>query len=110
MVSITETLYLQLRRRELDVCAHALCPWFVRTALTRRSSDPRAVSAFEGGIEPETVADAVMAALQDDRFYVLSQHDLDELILGRGRNIADEGEPASLTPCEASARVHGEGN
>ncbi len=110
VVSITETLYLQLRRRELKVHAHALCPWFVRTALTRRSTDPRAVSAFEGGIEPEVVADAVMAALRDDRFYVLPQHDLDQLIVARAQNIVDEGEPASLTPWEASARVHGKGS
>jgi NAD(P)-dependent dehydrogenase (short-subunit alcohol dehydrogenase family) len=107
VVSITETLYLQLRRRDLKVHAHALCPWFVKTSLTQRDSDPRAISAFEGGIEPEAVAEAVMQALRDDRFYILPQHDLDELILARARNIVDENEPASVTPWEASSRVHG---
>ena len=110
VVSLTETLYLQLRRRQLKVHAHALCPWFVKTSLTQRSSDERALAAYEGAIEPEAVAEAVMRALRDDRFYVLPQHDLDELILARGQNIVDEKEPASVTPWEASARVRGGGS
>jgi NAD(P)-dependent dehydrogenase (short-subunit alcohol dehydrogenase family) len=109
VVSISETLYLQLQRRKLKVRAHVLCPWFVKTSLTQRSSDERAVAAFEGGVEPEVIAEAVMQALRDDRFYILPQHDLDELILARSRNIVDEAEPASVTPWEASARVHGGG-
>ena len=114
VVSITETLYLQLRRRNLKVHAHALCPWFVQTSLTQRSDDPRAVAAYQGAIQPEDVAEAVMQALRDNRFYVLPQHDLDELIVARAKNIVAESEPASVTPWEASAaaragRVPGSG-
>ena len=105
VVSISETLHLQLRRRDLKVHAHALCPWFVKTSLTQRSDDPRAVAAYRGAIQPEDVAEAVVRALRDNRFYILPQHDLDELILARARNIVAEGEPASLTPWEASASV-----
>ncbi|MYI83653.1 MAG: SDR family NAD(P)-dependent oxidoreductase [Chloroflexi bacterium] len=105
VVSISETLYLQLRRRNLKVHAHALCPWFVKTSLTSRSDDPRAVSAYEGAIRPEDVAEAVVQALRDNRFYILPQHDLDELIVARATNIVAESEPASITPWEASASV-----
>ena len=107
VVSLTETLHLQLRRRGLRVRAHALCPWFVKTALTRRNADPRAAAAYERGAEPEEAAEAVMGALRDGRFYVLPQHDLDELILARARNIAAEGAPASVSPWEASAGARG---
>ena len=105
VVSISETLYLQLRRRNLKVHAHALCPWFVKTSLTDRSDDPRAVAAYRGAIQPEDVAEAVVQALRDNRFYILPQHDLDELILARAQNIVAESEPASVTPWEASASV-----
>ena len=107
VVSLTETLHLQLRRRGLRVRAHALCPWFVKTALTRRNPDPRAVAAYERGIEPETVAGAVLGALRDGRFYVLPQRDLDELILARARNVVAGGAPASVTPWEAGAGAAG---
>ena len=107
VVSLTETLHLQLQRRGLRVRAHALCPWFVKTALTRRNTDPRAVAAYERGIEPEAVAGAVLDALRDGRFYVLPQHDLDELILARARNVVAGGAPASVSPWEASAGARG---
>lgn len=110
VVSLTETLYLQLRRRELKVHAHCLCPWFVRTNIGRGRPDSKTTKAIEAGITPETVAEAVMQALSDDRFYILPQHDLDELIVGRARNIVAEGEPTALTPWEASERARLTGN
>ena len=78
----------------------------MKTSLTSRSDDPRAVAAYRGAIRPEDVAEAVVQALRDNRFYILPQHDLDELILARARNIVAESEPASITPWEASASVH----
>ena len=107
VVSLSETLYLQLKRRELKVHAHCLCPWFVRTSIGRGRTSAEQKAAMEAGISPESVADAVMQALRDNRFYILPQHALDELIVARATNIVAEGEPAALTPWEASAQVRG---
>lgn len=107
VTSMTETLHLQLKRRELKVHAHCLCPWFVRTSIGKGRTNEQETEAIEAGISPETVAEAVVQALRDFRFYILPQHDLDELIVARGQNIVAEGEPAAMTPWEASAQVRG---
>ena len=104
VVSISETLHLQLQRRGLKVRAHCLCPWWMRTGILRGRPDASTREAIESGMLPADVVERVMQAFRDGRFYILPQHELDGVVLGRASSIVEERAPESMTPAEAAAR------
>lgn len=68
-LAFAEWLSVTYRHRGIDV--HAICPEGVRTDMLTSSGTAGQVVLAPGAIEPEDVADAVFAALAEDRFLVL---------------------------------------
>ncbi len=117
VVTISETLYLQLLRRESKVTAAVLCPWFVRTnirtsernrpaelqddgdAAPRRRSGASA-EAVEAGMDPSEVAGILVEGIRDGRFYILTNTEVDGVIRDRYEAILARGAPRLVTPAE----------
>lgn len=96
VVTVSEGLYHDLTLRKAPIGVSVLCPAWVKTRIAH-SGRHRAnegggegiagasaqsqkmglavMKAVEGGIAPETVADAVFAAVAEDRFYILTHPD-----------------------------------
>ncbi|MFY1692769.1 SDR family NAD(P)-dependent oxidoreductase [Plantactinospora sp. WMMB782] len=53
------------------IVVQALCPQGVRTPMLERGEGPGAALLVAGAVDPEQVAEAVLAGLADDRFLVL---------------------------------------
>ena len=62
----------------------ALCPQGVRTPMLAAAGERDFLN--EGALEPDTVADAVLAALRDERFLILPHPEVTEYF---GRKAAD---------------------
>ena len=81
-VSLAEWLAITYGERGIRVSV--LCPQLVRTALTERGAEEGDVSiqaaGVDGGIEPEVVADAVIEALEAERFLVLPHPEVAEYL------------------------------
>ena len=102
VVALTESLHQRLVARNAPIRAHVLCPGFAKTqiynsernrpgAVADISANPatavaadkarrRIQDSVESGIEASEVADAVFAGLQDNRFYILTHPEMNELI------------------------------
>lgn len=111
VVALTETLHHDLRLRGAALRAVLVCPGWVRTDIATSArarpaelaeAGPRARFAdaiaqlVAAGLPPEAVADAVVDALAQGRFWVLThphflgavRHRADELLAGRDPTIA----------------------
>lgn len=83
VVSISESLYGELKRTEAPVSASVLCPGVVDTDIVANSDrDSPVPSGFAGtmgdipgALAPSYVAGQVIEALRDDRFYILATQD-----------------------------------
>lgn len=109
VVSVTESLYGELRAANASVSASVLCPGWVNTDLGANSARelsratgeapiaiaPFAMAAVPGIVEPPEVARRVMDGLREDRFYIIVAADeaLDRMHL-RHRRIEDGNNPA----------------
>jgi NAD(P)-dependent dehydrogenase (short-subunit alcohol dehydrogenase family) len=91
-LTLSETLYHELRIRQSPVGVSALCPELIRTAIGRsdrnrpehlkRSEDSASPerdlvesaiqSSTAGGLDPARMADRVIAGIREDRFYLLA--------------------------------------
>jgi short-subunit dehydrogenase len=92
VVTLTEGLHHNLILRKAKLKASVLCPGWVKTRIaesdrhrgTGGNIDPRQLdqvtaqtslsmrNAVQSGIAPEQVADAVFAAIENERFYILT--------------------------------------
>lgn len=92
-LSLTETLYHELRIKQSPVGVSALCPELIRTRIghsernrpahlkrpegsttPEQSLVEHAIrSSTEGGIEPSVMADRVYHGIREDRFYLLAE-------------------------------------
>jgi NAD(P)-dependent dehydrogenase (short-subunit alcohol dehydrogenase family) len=92
-LSLTETLYHELRIKQSPVGVSALCPELIRTRIGHSernrpahlkrpegSATPEQTlveqaikSSTEGGIEPAVMADRVYHGIREDRFYLLAE-------------------------------------
>jgi len=92
-LSLTETLYHELRIKQSPVGVSALCPELIRTRIGHSernrpahlkrpegSSTPEQMlvenaikSSTEGGIPPSAMADRVVEGIREDRFYLLAE-------------------------------------
>jgi NAD(P)-dependent dehydrogenase (short-subunit alcohol dehydrogenase family) len=92
-LSLTETLYHELRTLETPVGVSALCPELIRTAIGRSERNRPAhlkrpeeegtpeqemvenaiKSSIDSGIAPSVMADRVYEGIREDRFYLLAE-------------------------------------
>jgi NAD(P)-dependent dehydrogenase (short-subunit alcohol dehydrogenase family) len=114
VVTLSETLAQELAVTGAPVKVSVLCPGFVRTSIAdsdRNRPDalrdaterarPAALeqtirAAIAAGMDPAAVADLVVAAIRDERFYVLPHRDLTlERVRARMADIVDGRTPGS---------------
>ncbi len=114
-VTLSETLYSELRDAGSNVGVSVLCPGLVQTNLgdseRNRPGDLRELDAEElraraerepgyaqrgtmQRLTPDWVAECVLEAIKVDRFYILTHEDPEGHIERRMRNILEDGTPA----------------
>jgi NAD(P)-dependent dehydrogenase (short-subunit alcohol dehydrogenase family) len=110
VVSISESLHLELEARKAKLKISVLCPGFVRTrileALDERSRGlelppeleremQRDREALAASTPPEAIAEAVLQAVVEERFYILPHPELQPLVEARMRGIIEGEKPRS---------------
>ncbi len=112
VVTLSETLYNELRNAESPIGVSVLCPSFVRTRIhlaeRNRAVDGRSEEEtrevlrqaeeayqdfFRGAMDPEAVAELSFAAARDNRFYVFTHLGSEEKVEKRMRLILEGGNP-----------------
>jgi len=99
VVGLSESLYLELKMANARVSASVLCPAFVKTkigesARNRPGADPAIApgsgefsamvrALIEQGAAPESIADKVFDAIQEERFWILTHPEFDSAIRER---------------------------
>ena len=120
VVRISEAMFFQLRDLQAQVAVSVLCPGGVRTRiasagrnrpdallegvsrLTTAETDERdqmwAGLIADGGQEPEEIADKVFAAIEEERFYILTHETQDEAVRMRMEAILERRDPEIPSP------------
>jgi NAD(P)-dependent dehydrogenase (short-subunit alcohol dehydrogenase family) len=118
VVSLSETLFRELKLREAEIGVSVLCPGWVRTRIMeaernrpempREDPGERAPEieiirkVLEGfiadGRDPEDVGKLVVASIREQKFYILTHPEWKNLILDRAQNIVGGGDPVIATP------------
>jgi NAD(P)-dependent dehydrogenase (short-subunit alcohol dehydrogenase family) len=119
VVAISEGLYNMLRTINLPVGVSCLCPGWVRTSIidSERNwparlgerppdaplaavTEPHVRRAVDEGMTPAAVADHVVSAVREDRFWVFPHEEFLELVVERWHQIAEQRnpEPPERTP------------
>jgi NAD(P)-dependent dehydrogenase (short-subunit alcohol dehydrogenase family) len=115
VVSLSETLYLELRQRNAPIGVSVLCPSFVRSRLNEAernrpaklrnppgknppTPEEQALERFfqemnQGGITPQQCAELVFKAIQNNTFYILTHPELRPAIQKRMENILQGRNP-----------------
>lgn len=113
VVALSENLQLALERQQSLVKVSVLCPGWVRTGiLDARRNQPdelhdapvpltpameeawkTAQAAMEAGLPPEQVANQVFAAIEEERFYILTHPEHNSMIAERMNNILAGANP-----------------
>ena len=105
VVTLSETLALELAERGAPIKVSVLCPGWVNTRIAEaernRPGGPGAGAMNEAmrkaiarGLPAEQVADLVFAAVRSGKFYILTHPSWKPLIRQRMQAILDEGDPA----------------
>jgi NAD(P)-dependent dehydrogenase (short-subunit alcohol dehydrogenase family) len=116
VVTLSETLLKELAMQGAKVKVSVLCPGLVRTRIgesgrnrpapldDERHDDASAVDAMasgafqqliEGGMDPAAVADQVLDAVREERFWVLTHPELDQAIRSRADDILERRNPVA---------------
>jgi len=119
VVALSEGVYLELKRGGYRPSISVLCPGFVNTNILScaRNRPPELADTAEPmtgpivdvvrqwfaeqlkqGLSPRQVGDLVLAAIREDRFYVLTHPDWNPLIERRMQNILAGENPNPLPP------------
>ena len=115
VVSLSETLYFEMKSANLPIGVSVLCPGFVRTRIhesarnrpaelsnppvtTPPSPEQSAILALlensmATGMSPDELAGLVFQAIRDDRFYILTHPEYKPLIAARMEGILAERNP-----------------
>jgi NAD(P)-dependent dehydrogenase (short-subunit alcohol dehydrogenase family) len=109
VVAISETLAKDLELTGAQVKVSVLCPGFVRTRIAESERNrPEAAppptdaaanvtawlrGAVAGGIAPEAVADQVLQAVLDEKFWIYPHPEMKGAFVHRWREIVDELQP-----------------
>jgi NAD(P)-dependent dehydrogenase (short-subunit alcohol dehydrogenase family) len=107
VVAISESLFLELGINESPVGVSVLCPGFVKTDLMEKETTEVAspvaeligaalVSGVETGIPASDVADQVIAAVDDGRFWILTHDDMKRYPVDRMERAAQGINPSLL--------------
>lgn len=113
VVGLMESLHHELARVAPDVHASVVCPGNIRTPMAANSLaaaglDERTLqgeaanieavvrAGVDGGSEPSTVADAIVGAIREQRFWILPQPELAWAATDRTRRIAEGEAPVDL--------------
>jgi len=114
VVALSEGLFIELRAGGSPVRVSALCPGFVKTGLAdnqpwlaRHGDEPapttdsfrQMIDGFlrdgvEGGIDPAIVADEVITAIHEERFWILTHEDMRRLPVERMQRAERQENPA----------------
>lgn len=114
VVTVSEGLYHDLTLRKAPIGVSVLCPAWVKTRIAEsgrhRAGEGIAGAsaqsqkmglavkqAVEGGIAPEAVAEAVFAAVREDRFYILTHQDSYAGVKVRMDDILKDRKPTLLS-------------
>jgi NAD(P)-dependent dehydrogenase (short-subunit alcohol dehydrogenase family) len=120
VVALSENLYRSLGERGAKIKTSVLCPGFVRTRiLSSLRNLPSELQVFPNlkpmtqeaedaawnylvdnkfkVLSPDQVADAVFSAIEEEKFYILTHPEFNDVIRGRMENIL-QGQNPSLTP------------
>lgn len=109
VVTLSETLALELAERHAPIKVSVLCPGWINTRIVEadrnRPGGPSGDDssrmnaairrAIAHGLPAAQVADLVFAAVRSGKFYILTHPNWKPLILQRMQAILDEGEPAN---------------
>jgi NAD(P)-dependent dehydrogenase (short-subunit alcohol dehydrogenase family) len=119
VVALSEGVYLELKQGGYRPSISVLCPGWVNTNILdcARNRPPEladtgtpmtgpVADAFREwvteqlrhGVDPRRVGDQVLAAIRDDRFYILTHPDWNHLIERRMRTILAGDNPSTLPP------------
>ncbi|MEZ5559984.1 MAG: SDR family NAD(P)-dependent oxidoreductase [Pseudomonadales bacterium] len=115
VLSLTETLYNDLKARNAAIGASVLCPGFVNTQIfdaeRNRPAELRGAAAggeemqqmramaqamLSQGKDPSEIADAVFSAIEQDRLYVLPHPAWDGFVRARVEHVLARGGPVSM--------------
>lgn len=115
VVTLSESMSVELSMAHPEVGISVLCPGWVRTRIheadRNRPSDPAAAEddrpelegmrdlvagLIEGGLDPAAVAAQVVSAVKERRSWVFTHPDWMEMVSGRTQRIVD-GEPPSVS-------------
>ncbi len=116
----TEGLWYDLRARDERIGVSAVCPGIVATRINTgarnrpapsgvNGQSPEDLALFEAmdaryaeiGMAPEEVAEAIVAAVRDNRFYVLTHPWVKDLVWARADAVAGETRPPELPATRA---------
>jgi NAD(P)-dependent dehydrogenase (short-subunit alcohol dehydrogenase family) len=118
VVSLSESLYLELQTAEAKIGVSVLCPGWVTTKILdadrnrpaklanpAQEVDPAMAEAREmvqgliaSGLSPDNVAEQVLDAIRDDRFYILTHPEMKPVIQMRMSDILEGRNPTNLRP------------
>lgn len=113
VVGLSESVHHDLRLRDSKINVSVLCPGFVKTRIVASErarpddlkdavpkSRPRVqdvadyfAKAVDNGIEPQVVADAVLDAILNERFYILTHPELTPALRQRFDGIVEQRNP-----------------
>lgn len=111
VVALSEVLAKELELAGAKVAVSALCPGFVKTNIARsernRPTEPRAPreptgkrdlgaamhALVDAGISPDEIAEHVVAAIRERRFYILTHPELEPSVEHRHRDILERRPP-----------------
>ena len=104
VVALSESLYMDLKLANARISVSVLCPAFAKTkiadsirnqpTLSHSARYPDAMrSRVDSGMPPETIAEHVWEAVQQDRFWILTHSDFDELIRDRFEGMLQRTNP-----------------
>lgn len=103
VVAISETLFHELGSSESPVGVSVLCPGFVKTDLMQNEPDhisspmgERLTEGIENGIPADDVADAVVDAVDNGQFWILTHEDMRDAPIERMQRAADQTNPPLL--------------
>jgi NAD(P)-dependent dehydrogenase (short-subunit alcohol dehydrogenase family) len=88
VVALSEALAQDLEASDARIGVSVVCPGWVRTSLGDESRDPLMRALIARGTDAADVAEQIVAAVRDDRFYVLTHPELAAAVRNRARDIA----------------------
>ena len=109
-VAVSESLYFELQQAKANIGVSVLCPGFVKTKIIESQRNRPKVGNFQAqvsadfaagtrammelGIAPEVVAEQVLQAILQNRFWIMTHPEYDEAIRQRAAGILERRNPA----------------